>query len=38
MRQTSRDTDRDTPCPVFGFAVGGQAIASRRLAASPQEG
>ena len=25
MRQTSSDTDRDTLCPVFGSAVGGQA-------------
>ena len=33
MRQTSSDTDRDTTCPVIGFAVGGQATPITRLAA-----
>ena len=38
MCQTSRETDWDTPCPVFGSAVGEQATASTRLATGPQEG
>ena len=33
MRQTSSDTDRDTTCPVIGFAVGGQATPITRLEA-----
>ena len=38
MRQTSSDTDRNTPCLVFGSAVGEQATPITRLAASAREG
>ena len=38
MRQTSSNTDQDTPCSVFGSAVGGQATMITRLEAGGQEG
>ena len=38
MRQTSSDTDRDTPYSVFGSAVGGQATPITRLAAGARGG
>ena len=37
MRQTSSDTDRDTPCPVFGYAIGRQATPITRLAVGARE-
>ena len=37
MRYTSSDNDRDTPCPIFWFAVAGQATLITRLAAGARE-